>query len=301
MHGSLEFWDSEFPIGFADDRRTETEALMESASKRVDMHLRESGTSGSPAVVFLHGVGNSGRMWKGHMAEMSGFHCLAPDLPGFGDSNQLAWTSRTDISDRVAALIRSAIPGGKAHVVGLSLGGSIAHTMLGRHPELLDRVVIDGCGVLPWWGIGLIKTGVVAMSPFLHTRPLIRVVGNAFGLDEEAQADMQRASPAAFRRGFAEANSTRITATQLEAPCPTLLVAGEFETKPPVRASNAALAGLMPHAEARYVVGCGHGWIGEKPDLHRRMVQAWLTGEDLPPGLEVETTRWDRSVTETIR
>jgi pimeloyl-ACP methyl ester carboxylesterase len=268
------------------------------ATGQNDMYVRESGTPGSPAVVFLHGVGNSGAMWGRHMG--SEFHCLAPDLPGFGKSNGLAWTSRIDIADGIASLIETRVPDRRAHVVGLSLGGSIAHALLARHPDLLDRVVIDGCGALPWWGTGLIKVGVTAISPFLHTRAVIGMTGDAFGLDEDTRDDLRTAAPRAFRKGFAEANETRLTRAELEASCPTLLVAGEREMKPPVRATNAALAQVMLNAEARYVAGCGHGWLGEKPELHIRMVHAWITGQDLPPELLVETTPWDSSTVEDL-
>jgi pimeloyl-ACP methyl ester carboxylesterase len=46
------------------------------------MYVHESGTPGSPVVVFLHGAGGSGRMWHDHMATLAGFHRPAPDLPG---------------------------------------------------------------------------------------------------------------------------------------------------------------------------------------------------------------------------
>lgn len=263
-------------------------------SERIGMHVRESGTPGSPALLFLHGVGNSGAMWESHMARLGEFHCLAPDLPGFGLSNSQPWTSRIDVTDRVAELIRRRVPEGRAHVVGLSLGGSIAHTLLARHPGVVDRMVIDGCGVLPWWGTPLIKAAVVAVSPFLHTSAVVGVMGNAFGLDEDTRADMRAASPQAFRKGFADANDTRITRYETMAVCPTLLVAGENETQPPVRASNAALAELMPNAQARYVPGHGHGWIGKAPELHVRMVDAWINELELPSELLPETTPWDR-------
>jgi pimeloyl-ACP methyl ester carboxylesterase len=266
-------------------------------TQRLEMNVRESGSPGVSAVVFLHGVGNSGGMWGRHMAQLEELHCLAPDLPGFGRSNHLAWTTREDITDKIAALIQTRIPDQKAHVVGLSLGASIAHTLLARHPDLLDRVVIDGCGVLPWWGTGLVKAGVAAISPFLHTKAVISVVGNAFGFDEETRADMRTASTRAFRRGFADANDTRLTPEELAAPCPTLLVAGERE---PVRPSNAALAVLMPQAEARYVAGQRHGWLSEEPDLHISMVQAWLTGQELPAQLLTETSTWDTAAVERL-
>lgn len=121
----------------------------------------------------------------------------------------------------------------------------MAHTLLARRHDLLDRVVIDGCGVLRWWGSGLIKTGVAALSPFLHIDLVIGAVSRVWRMDEDTMADLRAASPRAFRRGFADANNTRITREEINAPCPTLLVAGEREMKPPVRSSNAALAALI--------------------------------------------------------
>lgn len=265
------------------------------------MYVRESGTPSSPAVVFLHGVGTSGSMWARHMDDLDGFYCLAPDLPGFGQSNALAWKSRDDVTDSIAALIRTRASHGKAHVVGLSLGGSIAHTLLARHSDILERVVIDGCNVLPWWPTGLLKAGVAAVSPFIHTRAVVGIVGKAFNMDDETRADMRRAAPAAFRKGFADANDTPLTRGERNARNPTLFVAGEREMKPPVRASNAALADLMPEAEARYVPGCGHGWFGEQPELHLRMVRNWLTGYELPMELIVETTPWDPKIAGVLK
>ena len=264
------------------------------------MYVHESGTPGSPSIVFLHGVGNSGGMWATHMDRLTSYHCLAPDLPGFGRSNRLSWRSRIDTADQVARLIEARVPSGRAHIVGLSLGGSVVHTLLGRRPDLLERVVIDGCAALPWWGTALIKLGVAAISPFLHTGPVIGAIGRAWNLDEETKADLRAASPRAFWRGFSDANDTRISPEEVRAPNPTLLVAGEREVKPPVRASNAALAALMPHAVAQFAQGLGHGWLGQEPDLHLRMVEAWLAGEDLPSELHPETTRWDRSTVERL-
>ena len=124
-----------------------------------NLHVHESGTPGSAAIVFLHGDAATGGMWDQHMERLAGYHCLAPDLPGHGRSNHLPWPSLDDTAQRVAALIEDRIPARRAHLVGLSLGGAVAHTLLAHRPELLDRVVIDGCGlvdVLPGrgWGCG---------------------------------------------------------------------------------------------------------------------------------------------------
>jgi hypothetical protein len=59
-----------------------------------------------------------------------------------------------------------------------------------------------------------------------------------------------------------------------------------------LRASNAALAALMPDAEARFAPECGHAWLAVDPELHGRMVQAWISGQELPAELAPETTAW---------
>jgi pimeloyl-ACP methyl ester carboxylesterase len=46
--------------------------------------------------VFLHPTAANGGMWEQHMGRLAGYHCLAPDLPGHGRSNQLPWTSLDD-------------------------------------------------------------------------------------------------------------------------------------------------------------------------------------------------------------
>ena len=77
------------------------------------------------------------------MHGLADYHCLAPDLPGHGRSGRVPWASLVDTAEQVAGLIEDRVPSRRAHVVGLSLGGAVAHTILARHPKLLDRVVID--------------------------------------------------------------------------------------------------------------------------------------------------------------
>jgi pimeloyl-ACP methyl ester carboxylesterase len=237
-------------------------------------------------------------MWQEHMHRLDVYHCLAPDLPGHGRSNRVPWSSRIDTAEQVARLIEARVPWGQAHVVGLSLGGALAHTLLARRQELLDRLVIDGCGALPAWWIGAMKLGVAVLSPFMHRAAVIGLLARSVGVPpagrEQFAADMRAARPRAFRRAFADANNTRISAGEVAASCPTLLVAGEREPKA-VRASNAALAALMPSAEARFAPGLGHGWLALAPELHCRMVDAWLEGQDLPSELPTERTAWSRA------
>jgi pimeloyl-ACP methyl ester carboxylesterase len=259
-----------------------------------ELAFHETGSRGQPTIVFLHGVGNTAAMWDKLAAALPDYHCLAPDLPGHGASRALRWQSRSDTARRIAALIEARATSGRAHVVGLSLGGSVALELLTTRPDLLNRVIVDGCGALPSAVTGPMKLGVAAISPFLRFGVVARAIGRTFGISagpglDEFVAQIQSVDAGSFRRAFAHANETRITNALLAAPCPTLLVAGERELRH-VRQSNRVLAERMPAAEARMVLGVGHGWGPvQLPDAHRRMVKAWLKGTPLPPELHVET------------
>ena len=260
--------------------------------------IREVGEAGLPTVVLLHGVGNNGSMWADLMAGLTDFHCLAPDLPGHGRSGAIEWESRAESARLVAELIEERAAAGKAHVVGLSLGGSIALELLATRPDLLDRVIVDGCGALHSPLAGPMKIGVALISPFLRFAPVARLIGRAFGVAPGEGlvafvAQMRAVDARSFRRAFADANDMRLTPPLLAAPCPTLLVAGERELKH-VRASNRLLGERMPNAEARMVPGARHGWgPAQFPDIHLRMVAAWIKGRRLPAELVAETTATD--------
>lgn len=262
--------------------------------------VRSTGSPGRPTIVLLHGVGSNGSMWSGLVSALPGYQCLVPDLPGHGKSRSLPWRSRAHAAALVASLIEAEAAGGRAHVVGLSLGGSVALELLATRPDILDRVIVDGCAALPSRVVGPMTLAVGAIAPFLRFATVSRVVGRAFGVAagpglDDFVVQMQAVDPGSFRRAFADANAIRIGAGLLAAPCPTLLVAGEGELGH-VRASNRLLARSMPAAEARMMPGAGHGWGPARyPDVHRRMVAAWLEGSELPGELLVDADEAPRA------
>jgi pimeloyl-ACP methyl ester carboxylesterase len=250
-----------------------------------EVFVHESGASTSPAIVFVHGGGPSGLMWRRHLDALGGeFHCLAPDLPGFGRSHGLASISLVRTADLIADLVRDRVPAGRAHVVGLSYGGSVVFALLARHADVVDHAVIDGAGPFTSRTDALVVGGAKLVSPLMGRgigRVALRTVGLA-GLGES----MRSTSSRAIRRAWAEGYIAPLSAAQLDAPCRTLFVAGEHEAA--VRASDAAFAALMPSAAARFVPGLGHAWFAWRPELHIAMVEAWLRGTPFPDGLVAE-------------
>jgi pimeloyl-ACP methyl ester carboxylesterase len=250
------------------------------------LFVRRGGVPDGPPVLFLHGVGNTAGMWDGHVAAMQEYHCLAPDLPGHGRSNRVPWTSRADTTDAVADVLRAFANGRRAHVVGLSLGGSVAFGLLERHPDLVDHVIIDGCAALPTPMSPVMKAGVRLVAPLIRRPAVARLIARSVGVTEpSAVADLvvqlAAADPTSFRRAFADAQDVRITPALLRATAPTLFVAGEKELAA-VRRSNRELARSLPRGEVRFMPGAPHGWLGGAHHTHVSMVRAWLRDEPLP-------------------
>jgi len=86
----------------------------------------------------------AGWTWTQQVDDLADFRCLVPDLPGFGLSGDIGWLSLPDTADRVADMIRAQTPDGRAHVVGLSLGGLVGLHLAVRHPDSLRTLLVSG-------------------------------------------------------------------------------------------------------------------------------------------------------------
>ncbi|WP_372592758.1 alpha/beta fold hydrolase [Actinotalea sp.] len=107
-----------------------------------------SGGSGTGVpVVLLHGARTSSTMWRAQVRALrGGRRVVAPDLPGHGSRRGEPFTLDAGL-DTVRAAIDSV--GGRAVVVGLSLGGYLALTVAAREPSRVVGVVAAGCSTSP--------------------------------------------------------------------------------------------------------------------------------------------------------
>ncbi|WP_298456299.1 alpha/beta fold hydrolase [uncultured Cellulomonas sp.] len=103
---------------------------------------------GAPPVVLLHGVRTSATMWRAQLETLrrAGHRAVAVDLPGHGTDRGQRFTLDGAV-DRVAEAVDGL--GGRALVVGLSLGGYVAITHAARHPEQVAGLVAADCSTRP--------------------------------------------------------------------------------------------------------------------------------------------------------
>ncbi len=103
--------------------------------------------SGIP-VVLLHGARTSRTMWRPQLEalERAGRTALAIDLPGHGRRA----AERFTVEDSLAA-IDDAVErvGGRAALVGLSLGGYLGIAHSARRPERVAGLIAAGCSSVP--------------------------------------------------------------------------------------------------------------------------------------------------------
>lgn len=252
------------------------------------MFVHESGTIDKPTIVFLHGNGANWTMWKSHMDRLDDYRCLAPDFPGYGQSNDQEWVSINETTKQIAEIIRDRGSGRRAHIVGLSLGGSITISLLSKAPDLVDHAIVDGAGVLPMMGVPLMKISFRLLQPFLHTDFVIKIIARMTKISKDDYVGFKQGmllmSPSSFTRSFTEAISMRQPPGLNDVVNPVLFVSGEKDPNA-VRQSNVMLSETMRNAQSRMIGGMGHGWLAEAPDLHCRMVRAWLNDDVLPEEL----------------
>jgi pimeloyl-ACP methyl ester carboxylesterase len=102
-----------------------------------------------PTIVFLHGTRLTGASWAAQVAALEGeYHCLTPDLPGHGRAEHQPFDIDT-AARGVAALIEQEAHGGRAIVVGLSLGGYVAIAVASRWPDRVAGLAISGATAEP--------------------------------------------------------------------------------------------------------------------------------------------------------
>jgi len=121
-----------------------SEQLHDVSARSVRLRVAERGAG--PSVLLLHGFLMSRLAWDDVAPALAGrFRVVAPDLPGFGDSEKPS-PSRFDygveaFGECVADLI-AAMGLGRTHVVGHGLSGAIALALATRHPEFVAKLTL---------------------------------------------------------------------------------------------------------------------------------------------------------------
>jgi pimeloyl-ACP methyl ester carboxylesterase len=116
-------------------------------ARGVRTRVLEAGSSRAPALVLVHGLFLSHRTFEDVIEDLAArFHVIAPDLPGFGESEKPSparYGYGVEAHAEAVADLIAAFGVGRASVLGHAMGGAVALTLAADHGELVQRLVLE--------------------------------------------------------------------------------------------------------------------------------------------------------------
>ncbi|WP_223533513.1 MULTISPECIES: alpha/beta fold hydrolase [unclassified Pseudomonas] len=251
----------------------------------VTMHVRVGGKG--PAVVLLHGFGDTGDMWAPLAADLARDHTVVvPDLRGMGLSSipQSGYDKKTQAADIRGVL--NALKIEHSVVIGHDIGTMVAFAYASRYPERTDRLVVMDApvpGIPPWndivrspmlWHFDFggpdMERLVAGRERIYLDRFWNEFAGNPAKVDEGTRQHYARlyARPGAMHAAFAQFRSIRQDTVDNEASMgkklsmPVLAVGGEksFGANEAIVMRNAA-----DKVTEVVIPGAGHWLMEEAP------------------------------------
>lgn len=157
------------------------------------LHYFDWGHTGAPPLLWVHGYTSSAEAFHAPARHLQGrYHSLAMDVRGHGES---AWSPTgayqyRDQAEDIEGLV-SQLGLHTFTLIGTSMGGIIAMTYAGMHPERLTRLVLNDIGPD-------VEQGSQRITQMVGERP------DAFATLEDAMAYRRRMSPIVAGRSLAD-------------------------------------------------------------------------------------------------
>lgn len=250
------------------------------------------------ALVLLHGwIGTSSWTFRHILPELGRrYHTIAPDLPGFGRSQTLLERPSLEGYVQYLRALVDALEIDRFHLVGVSVGGTVALTFAHRYPERVERLVLQGpvyrAQDLPRRFRILFE--LVGRTPLIDLIPKVPFKWWFFLRRLDAGRDTRHLSPEDRRQlgrdilrvpnetlvevGRELTLGLDLTALARRICLPTLVLDGGEARMVPASASR-HLSRLIPGARCHIVPGAGHNLALEKPREFLDLLLPFLEGD----------------------
>ncbi len=272
-------------------------STQEIAANGTTIHVRSGGAG--PAVVLIHGYGETGDMWAPLAADLARDHrVIVPDLRGMGLSTKPEGGFDKKTQGRDIAAVLDALKIGKADVVGHDIGNMVAYAFTAQYPSRVTRLVLMDAplpGVGPWEEIlknpllWHFRFGGPDMERLVAGRERIYLdrFWNEFSADPTKWDEGSRqhyaalyARPGAMHAGFAQfaafdqdAIDNRAFLAQGKLSMPVLAVGGEKSFGPMMAAVARFAASDVTELT---IPGAGHWLMEEQPQASVSAVRSFL-------------------------
>ena len=262
----------------------------------IEYAFAATGPADAPALILLHGTRRTRAMWHHQLAGLAdAFRVVAVDLPGHG--------ALADVPFRLAdasALIGSVIDsfgGGRAIVVGQSLGGYVGMDLASRRPDQVAGLVLADATAEPR-AIARRAPGTVGTYLLGAAAGRLRARGNGSRGEIVDPADPDESGapdnePPATNGWLFKGGTRALLAALREVfiprlaayPGPPLLLTGASDHL--FRRGEQALLAAAVDGRLEVIPGCGHLVNEDQPAAFNAAVRRFATevyGRDVAPG-----------------
>jgi len=229
-------------------------------------------------IILLHGFGDQKDSWVKFARPLTkNYHVIIPDLPGFGDSTQIATQSyEANVQlGRVAAFIDK-IGVGKYHVVGNSMGGLFAGLLAAQYPDrVMSLALLDTYGIAGREKSELVKSIEKGVNPLIVEKPedYDRMLNFMFvkapaipGPIKKYLAAKSLESKDFNKKVFDELKGDTLLEDRLAAiKAKTLVIWGDTDRVFPVSSARVIEQGI-PGTKVIVLKDCGHLPMTERPE-----------------------------------
>ena len=271
--------------------------VREVATNGTTIHVRQAGSG--PAVVLLHGYGETGDMWAPVAADLARDHTvIVPDLRGMGLSSRPEGgydkkTQAQDVADLLASLRIE-----RADLVTHDIGNMVGYAFAAQYPQTVTRFVIMDAplpGIGPW-------DQIVRAQPLWHfsfqgpdaerlvagrERIYLDRLWNEFSADPKNFDDASRdhyarlyAQPGAMHAGFnqfaaftQDASDNKALAAKGKLTMPVLAIGGEQSFGPTMAV---VMREVATNVTELVIPKSGHWLMEEQPAATVAALRAFL-------------------------
>ncbi len=268
--------------------------------KGQEIHYAEAGQQGRQVALLIHGWSSSRYATSpllGLLAQR--FHCIAIDLPGYGDSPPLKERATIPRYAELLADLLVQISTRPVVLVGHSMGGMISMMLALNNPILVERMVLLNPTVSGRLSgmINLLISPITLLERFGFGRFIVSSIENMFvGLTDRlmkpvsfaARSDINGEAYAHIRKDARKKGQGRVRAECFQAMLdndmserikdlqpPALVIWGAEDNTVPLRDAG-IVADEWPTADLRIFPKAGHWPHFETPETTRRQVAAYL-------------------------
>jgi pimeloyl-ACP methyl ester carboxylesterase len=249
----------------------------------------ETGTTGAPAIVLLHGVGANSMHWRYQLAGLSdAFRVVAWNAPGYmlSDAFKAEWPTCQDYSDALSDFL-AAVKLDRVNIVGNSFGSRVAQCFAIHQPSRVIKLAMTGTGIGPKGmseeekaKIIAVREGQIAKGGYGFGARVNALLGKnaseqTIGLVRHVvRATNPRGFMHGVKLGMVDGYDPETVAAKVIAPI--LMISGSEDRVNPIVKNAAILAKAMPKARLEIIEGAGHLPEVEVPDRINALLRAFF-------------------------